>query len=98
PRRVRGPADYMPVAPQRREPAARETGDVRPPQPDRARRGFDEPQDAVCDRRLAAARLADEPEHLVLAKLERDAVDGVHERAGAGDSRADPVMLEIGRA
>ncbi len=45
--------------------------------------GSTQPQDALRDRRLAAAGLADEAEHLALAERERDAVDRVHDRAAA---------------
>ena len=37
-----------------------------------------QPEDAAAERRLAAARLADEPEHLARADVERDAVDRAH--------------------
>ena len=42
---------------------------------DRPGRRLDEPQDEPADRRLAAARLADEPERLAPPDLEADAVD-----------------------
>ena len=39
---------------------------------------LDEPEQRSAERGLAAPRLADEPEHLALAKLERDVVHGLH--------------------
>ena len=47
-------------------------------------------RDAVADRRLAAAGLADEAEHLAGRDRERDAVDRVHDLPAAADARARP--------
>src|SRR5262249_32940189 len=44
------------------------------------------------DRRLAAAGLADEPEHLARRERERDVFDGVHDVAAA-EARADREVL-----
>ena len=62
-------------------------------EPDRARRRLDEPHDAVADGRLAAARLADEPEHLARRDRERHAVDRVHD-APPPRLRADVEVLD----
>ena len=61
-RRVRILEHHVHVAAQRPQRAAREVRDVRAVQPDRAVGRRDEPHDAVRDRALAAAGLADEPE------------------------------------
>ena len=84
----------MQLAPQRPHRAPREVRDVDALQPDLAGRRLDQPHHAVRDGRLAAPRLADEPEHLALSQLERDAVDRVHERAAAGDPAADAEVLD----
>src|SRR5213593_2209539 len=68
--------------------------DVRALEPDRPRGRCQEAQDAVRDRRLAGARLTDEPERLAVPQLERDTVDGVNDRADAGEPRADAVVLD----
>ena len=39
-------------------------------------------EDAAAERRLAAARLADEADHFALADVERDVVDRAHRRPG----------------
>src|SRR5205823_5641426 len=59
-------------------------------QPDRSPRRVEQPDRAVCNRALAAARLAHEAEQLAGGDRERDAVDRVH-RAAADDpaSRAE---------
>ena len=57
--------------------------------------GLEQPQQHPPERRLAAARLAHQPEHLARADVEVDAVDGLHdapglaERAGPGDEGLD---------
>ena len=93
-RRVRVLEHHVQLAPQRAHGAAREVRDVDALQPDLARRRLDQPHHAVRDRRLAAPRLADEPEQLALLQLERDAVDRMDERAAAGDPAADAEVLD----
>ena len=87
-RRVRVLEDHVQLAPQRPQLAPREVRDVValaagscPAVGSSSRRM------QFADGRLAAARLADEPEHLARRDRERDAVDGVH-RAAAADAAA----------
>ena len=56
-----------------------------------------QPEQRPAERRLAGARLADQPEHLALAEVERHAVDGLHRAAAAtGQPRAErPVQREV---
>src|SRR5262249_52431275 len=75
-----------------------EAEDVLPLEEDLARGRLDQAEDRAADRRLAAARLADETEGLAVADLERDVVDGLHVADGA---REDPlldreVLLQVG--
>src|SRR5439155_3323210 len=50
------------------------------PEDDPAARRVEQAHDAAGERRLAAARLADDAERLALVERERDAVDGLHGR------------------
>src|SRR5215207_2305437 len=70
--------DDLHVAPKRGQLGAAERRHVLALEPHLARGRFDQAQDAAPGRRLAAARLADEPERLAGFELEADAVDGVH--------------------
>src|SRR5215471_18829007 len=63
-------------------------------QSDRARGRLEESQDALRDRRLAASRLADDPEHLPGAEREGDVVDRVHDRLPVRDPPADSEVLD----
>src|SRR5262245_17934548 len=92
-RGVRILEDDVHLAPVRSERAAREARDVVAAEPDRAVRGLEQPVDAVADRRLAAARLADEAEHLARGERERDAVDRVHDLAAARDAPPEREVL-----
>ena len=61
-----------------------------------AGRRLDQPQDAASGRALAAARLADEPEHLAFLDREADVVDGPDDRRRAPESLlADEVLDEV---
>ena len=90
----------MHPAPVRPQAAAREVRDVGAVEPDRPRRRLEQPVDAVADRRLPAAGLADEAEHLARADRERHAVDRVHDAAAVGSRHGrrevldEPVDLE----
>ncbi len=80
--------DLHPPA-ERLEVLAAERRQILPVEPDRARGRFDEAQDKTSDRRLAAARFADEAEGLAAAHVERDAIDGLD----AGDlALQDPAV------
>src|SRR6185503_13099922 len=57
-------------------------------EPDLARTGFDQAQDAAAGRRLAAARFAHQAQRLALADLEADAVDGMDLVYGAREDAA----------
>ena len=74
--------------------APREVRDVLAVEPDRPVRRLEQPVDAVADGRLAAARLADEAEHLARRKREGDAVDGVDDAAAAGHSPSQREVLD----
>src|SRR5207247_24975 len=50
-------------------------------QPDRAARRLEQPHRTVGDRALSAPGLADQAEQLAGGDRERDAVDGMHDRA-----------------
>ena len=68
--------------------AAREREHVFAAEPHLARRRLDQPQDAAAGRRLAAARLADQPERLALLDREAHVVDRRDRRAARGTGRA----------
>ena len=68
--------------------AAVERGDVAAVEDDRARGRLDQPDDRPAERRLAAARLADDAEGLALRDGQIDAVDGAH--------RPDRVLEDAG--
>jgi hypothetical protein len=70
---------------------ALERRQVDPVEAHRAGGRLDEAQDRPAERRLAAARLADEPERRPAPDVEVDAVDGPHvaDRALQDDARAD---------
>ena len=72
---VRVLEDDLHPAPVRLQLRALERRDVPAVEVDRARRRLDEPQQQPPDRRLAAARFADEPQRLAARDLEADAVD-----------------------
>jgi hypothetical protein len=52
-----------------------------------------EPEQRACERRLAAAGLADDAEHLVLAPLEVDAVQGLHGASPPAERDFEPTGL-----
>ncbi len=93
-RGVRVLEDDVHPAPVRSQAAARQVRDVGAVEPDRPVRRLVEPVDAVADRRLPAARLADEAEHLPWSDRERHAVDRVDDAAAAGHSLADREVLD----
>ena len=77
-RRVGVLEDHLHVAPRRPQLRAAERGDVAAVELDPPRGQLGEPQQRAPQRRLAAARLADEAERLARLHLERDAVDCAH--------------------
>src|SRR3954451_3550226 len=89
-RGVRVLEDHVHLAPQRPHRAPRGVRDVGAPQADGARGRLDEAQDAVADGRLAAARLADEPDDLARGDRERHPVDGVDHATAAAARQAAP--------
>jgi hypothetical protein len=66
--------DHLHVASQRPQVAAAGVRDVLAAERDAALGRLDQPHERARQRRLAAARLADEPERLALDELERDVV------------------------
>ena len=60
--------------------------DVLAAEADAALGGLEQPHERARQRRLAAARLADEPERLALGEVERHVVDGVHAARPRGRS------------
>jgi len=92
-RRERVLEDDLHPAPQRHHLLRGVVRDVLAGEPDLAGGGLDQLQDRLAHRRLAAAALADDAENFALAKLEIDAVDGLHLRDHARqDPRADREM------
>ena len=69
--------DHLHAPPQRTELLVVEVRDVLAVEEHLAAGRLVEAQDRAADRRLAAARLADQAERLAAADLERDAVDGL---------------------
>ena len=65
--------------------ALRDVGAAEADRPDVA---LDQPEDRLRGRRLAAAGLADERDHLAPPTEKRDAVDGVHGQLAAGAASA----------
>ena len=87
--------DDLHVAPQVAHPLRREGQDVLALEPDLARGGFDEAQDAEPGGGLAAARLAHEPQGFVFPEAEGDVVHGVHHgRAPAQESPPHRKVLD----
>ena len=80
--------DDLHVAAQRTQVVAVHAPDVGALEPDLARAGLDQPQDAAAGRRLAAARFAHQAQGLALADVEADAVDGVNLVDGAREDAA----------
>src|SRR5207247_5832696 len=93
-RRVRVLEDHVHLAPQWPHLPAREVGHLDTADPDPTRRRLAEADDAVRDRRLAGAGLADEAEHLARANRERDPVDGMDDPAAAEELRPDVEVLD----
>ena len=77
-RRVRVLEDHLHLAPQRHELLARACVTSVAAEAQRAAGRLEQPHDRARQRRLAAARLADEAERLALVQGERDVVDGMH--------------------
>ena len=83
------------VLAQRLQLVARRSQQVLPVEQQRAFVGVEEPQQDARERRLAAARFADEAEHLAVEDVEVDVVDGPHaaldapERPAAQRERLD---------
>ena len=75
-RRVRILKDDLHVPPRLTHLRARQLKDVPAPEQDLAGRRLDQAEHAAAGRALAAARLADEIEHLALVNREAHAVDG----------------------
>src|ERR687897_3032843 len=75
-RRVRVLEDHLHATAKRTQLTLVQMCDLLAVEDDPAVDGLVEPQDRAPDRRLAAAGLADEPERLAAANLERDVVDG----------------------
>ena len=78
--RVRILEDHLHLAAQRPQPAGAELLDRLALEDDLAGRRLEQPDDRAAERRLAAARLADEAERLALLHGEADVVDRVHAR------------------
>ena len=93
-RRVRVLEHHVQLAAQRPHLPPREVRDVHAAQADLAGGRLRQSHHAVRDRRLAAARLADEPEQLAVLQHERDVVDRVHDRSAACDPAADAILLD----
>src|SRR5436190_21290278 len=68
--------------------------DIYAVQPDRPRGRLEQSHDAVRQRRLAAARFADDPEHLTRSERERHVLDRVHDGAAAEEARPDREVLD----
>ena len=77
-RRVRILEDHLHPSTQRTQVVLAEVRDVLAVEDDRATGRLVQPEDRPADRRLPAARLADEPERLAALDVERHAVDGLH--------------------
>ena len=77
-RGVRVLEDHLHPLPQRPQLALAHVRDVGAVEEDRAAGGLVQAQQRPADRRLAAARLADEPERLAALDRQRDAVDRLH--------------------
>ncbi len=77
-RRVRVLEDHLHPPAQRPHLALAQVRDVGAVEADRAAGRLVQAQQRPADRRLAAARLADEPERLAALDRQRDAVDRVH--------------------
>src|SRR6478736_6206898 len=91
--------DHLHVASDRAQLVLLEVRDVTPLEDHRAAGGLVEPRDEAGGRRLATARLPDEPERLTLTEGEADAVDGLDGRldhAQALDLTEGEVALEVG--
>src|SRR5439155_13453930 len=78
-RRIRILKHNLHVAPRFAHAPSRERQHVLASKPHRARGGLDEPQQTTSRRGLAAAGLADQPEHLTLLDAETHLVDRLHE-------------------
>src|SRR4029077_5279779 len=76
-RRIGVLEDDLHVAAQSPQRLAVEAGDIGALEPDLAGTGLDQPQDAAAGRRLAAARLAHQPERLAGGDVKAHAVDGM---------------------
>ncbi len=87
-RRVRVLEDHLHLAAQRHERAARGVRDVRAAEAHGAARRLEQAHDRPRQRRLAAARLADEPQRLALDEREGDVVDRVHRADDPVDEHA----------
>jgi hypothetical protein len=87
-RAVRVLEDDLQPPPHRAQLVGAELGEVAALEEDLARRRRLELQDAAPRRRLAAARLADQPQRLAAADRERDAVHRAHEAAAAAEESA----------
>src|SRR5579884_2172200 len=78
-RRVRILEDDLHLAADRPQRALAEMGDVAPVEPHDARGRLEQPDDEARGRRLAATRLADDPERLAAAHGQGDVLDRVHD-------------------
>ena len=85
--------DLNPAADRTEFPRA-ERHEVAAVETDRAGDGIDEPQHRLGGRRLAAARLADEGEHLSPPYRQRHALDGVHAAARPARGRPDEAAVD----
>ena len=96
-RRVRVLEDHLQVPAQRPNSRSLQAGELLALELARALAGGDEAEQRAPERRLARARLADEPEHLALAQVEADPVDGLHRaRLAAAQARAnEPCSGEV---
>ena len=97
-RRERVLEDHLHLAPDGLELRAAGLRDVGAAEADRAAGRVEQAHERARQRRLAAARLADEAERLALAQVQRDVVDGVHvgDRAVEQQPLLDrEVLLEV---
>src|SRR5207244_2883584 len=77
-RRVRVLEDHLHLAPQRPQRPRAQPADRGAAEDDVAGGGLEQPHNRPAEGRLAAARLADEPQRLAFGDGEADVVDGVH--------------------
>jgi hypothetical protein len=93
-RLVRVLVDDLHPAAERTQLAWAERHEVATVEADRPGDRIDEPQHRLGGRRLAAARLADEGEHLSPPQRQRDPLDGVHATTRLARGRSDEAAVD----